>query len=155
MDLSIIFEKMVDSAVFLAFWAFSTSEQSPPVPYWNRYKPRRQKTGLRGFRPGPTQTRLGNHRRWLETWNFGFRKQRHCTIQVAKTKALISFGGYREADLRLCFRICENPVFSRRGSYKPCNEKSSCLFEPQHEKTNNVDSDRVWHKPGCAATGYG
>ena len=24
--------------------------------------------------------------------------------------------GYREADLRLCFRICKNPVFSRRGS---------------------------------------
>ena len=23
--------------------------------------------------------------------------------------------------------------------------------EPQHEKTNNVDSDQVWHKPGCAA----
>ena len=26
---------------------------------------------------------------------------------------------YREDDLRLCFRICKNPVFSRRGSYKP------------------------------------
>ena len=25
--------------------------------------------------------------------------------------------GHREADLRLCFRICKNPVFSRRGSY--------------------------------------
>ena len=24
--------------------------------------------------------------------------------------------GYREADLRLCFRICKKPVFSRRGS---------------------------------------
>ena len=23
---------------------------------------------------------------------------------------------YREADLRLCFRICKKPVFSRRGS---------------------------------------
>ena len=23
--------------------------------------------------------------------------------------------GYREADLRLCFRICKNPVFSRRA----------------------------------------
>ena len=54
-------------------------------------EPRRQKTGLRGFRPGPTQTGLDSHRRWLETWNFGFRKQRDCTIQVAKTKALISF----------------------------------------------------------------
>ena len=27
--------------------------------------------------------------------------------------------------------------------------------EPQHEKTNNVDSDQVWHKPGCTATGDG
>ena len=32
---------------------------------------------------------------------------------MAKTKALIS---HREADLRLCFRICKNPVFTRRGS---------------------------------------
>ena len=28
-------------------------------------------------------------------------------------------------------------------------------YEPQHEKTNNVVSDQVWHKPGCAATGDG
>ena len=27
--------------------------------------------------------------------------------------------GYREADLRLCFRICKKPVFSERGSM--CN----------------------------------
>ena len=25
--------------------------------------------------------------------------------------------GLREADLRLCFRICKKPVFSRRGSF--------------------------------------
>ena len=25
----------------------------------------------------------------------------------------------------------------------------------QCEKTNNVDSDQVWHKPGCTATGDG
>ena len=80
------------------------------------YEPRRQKTGLRGFRPGPTQTGLRNYWTWLETWNFRFRKQSGCTVRVAKTKALISFG-YPEADLRLCFRICKNPVFSRRGSY--------------------------------------
>ena len=29
-------------------------------------EPRCEKTGLRGFRPGLTQTRLYNHRRWLE-----------------------------------------------------------------------------------------
>ena len=41
--------------------------------------------------PGLTQNRLYNHRRWLEAWNFGFRKKRDCTIQAVKTKALISF----------------------------------------------------------------
>ena len=30
------------------------------------YEPRCEKTGLRGFLPGPTQTGLYNHRRWLE-----------------------------------------------------------------------------------------
>ena len=29
-------------------------------------EPRSEKTGLRGFRPGPTQTSLYSHRRWLE-----------------------------------------------------------------------------------------
>ena len=54
-------------------------------------EPRRQKTGLRGFRPGPTQTGLYSHRKWLEAWNFVFRKERDCTVRVAKMKALISF----------------------------------------------------------------
>ena len=35
--------------------------------------PRCEKTGLRGFRPGLTQTGLYSHRRWLEAWDFGFR----------------------------------------------------------------------------------
>ena len=55
-----------------------------------RNEPRCEKTGLRGFRPSPTQTRLYSHRRCLESWNFGFRKYRDCSIYVAKTKALIS-----------------------------------------------------------------
>ena len=29
-------------------------------------EPRSEKTGLRGFRPGPKQTRLYSDRRWLE-----------------------------------------------------------------------------------------
>ena len=29
-------------------------------------EPRCEKTGLRGFRPGPTQTGLYSHRRWLD-----------------------------------------------------------------------------------------
>ena len=34
--------------------------------YCDLYEPRCEKTGLRGFRPGPTQTGLYSHRRWLE-----------------------------------------------------------------------------------------
>ena len=54
-------------------------------------EPRCEKTGLRGFRPGPPQIGLYSHIRWLEARNFGFRKKRGCTIRGAKTKALISF----------------------------------------------------------------
>ena len=31
-----------------------------------KYEPRCEKTEFRGFRPGPTQTGLRSHRRWLE-----------------------------------------------------------------------------------------
>ena len=54
-------------------------------------EPRREKTGLRGFRPGLTQTHLYSHRSRLEAWNFGYKKKRKYTIRVAKTNALISF----------------------------------------------------------------
>ena len=40
----------------------------------SKKEPRCEKTGLRGFRTGPTQTGLYSHRRWLETLDFGFRK---------------------------------------------------------------------------------
>ena len=37
------------------------------------YEPGCEKTGLRGFRSGPTQTGLYSRRRWLKPGNFGFR----------------------------------------------------------------------------------
>ena len=51
---------------------------------------RHEKTCLRGFLPSLTQIGLYSHKRWLDAWNFGFRKWRDCTIYVAKTKVLIS-----------------------------------------------------------------
>ena len=36
----------------------------------------------------------------------------------SENKGADQLRGYREADLRLCFRICNKPVFSRRGLYK-------------------------------------
>ena len=35
----------------------------------------------------------------------------------SENKGTDQLRGYREADLRLCFRICIKPVFSQRGSY--------------------------------------
>ena len=35
----------------------------------------------------------------------------------SKNKGADQLHSYREADLHLCFRICKNPVFSRRGTY--------------------------------------
>ena len=50
------------------------------------FEPRSEKTVIRGFRPGPTQTELYNHIRWLGAGKFGFRKKRDCTIRVAKQR---------------------------------------------------------------------
>ena len=35
----------------------------------------------------------------------------------SENKGADQLRGYREADLRLCFRICKKPVFLRHGSY--------------------------------------
>ena len=76
----------------------------------------REKTNNLGFRPGPTQTGLYIHRRWLEAGNFGFRKERICTIRVAKTKALISFAVTAKLICAFCFRLCRLLVFPCGGS---------------------------------------
>ena len=66
-------------------------DNSKSISIWPLIEPQRQKTGLRGFRPGLTQIRLRSLWKWLEAWNLVFRKKRDCTIRVAKTKTLISF----------------------------------------------------------------
>ena len=35
----------------------------------------------------------------------------------SENKGADQLRGYREADLRLCFRVCKKPVFSQRGSF--------------------------------------
>ena len=92
-------------------------------------EPVREKTNNLDFRPGPTQTGLYSHRRWLEAGNFGFRKQMNCTIRVAITKALISFA---VTDLRLCFRHYRLLVFPCSGSNRnekveKLNDKMTCI----------------------------
>ena len=69
------------------------------------YEPRREKTCLRFIRPGPTQTGLYSHRRWLKV------------LEVEVLYYLLSESkggdhlGYRAFDLRLCFRICTKTGF--------------------------------------------
>ena len=56
----------------------------------NINEPPHEKTNNMGFRPGLTQTDLYSHRSRLAAQNFGCKKERDCTICVAKTKMLIS-----------------------------------------------------------------
>ena len=57
-----------------------------------------------GFRPSLTQTGLYSHRSRLETLNFGFKKEE---VYYSENKGADQLRGYREADLRLCFRIAK------------------------------------------------
>ena len=58
--------------------------------YILEYKLGGEKIRLRGFLQGQVQSGLCSHRRWLEARNFGFKKDRDCTIFGANPKALIS-----------------------------------------------------------------
>ena len=60
------------AAVAITIWQiveeireFRRSNESHEVS-WVPYEPRSEKTGLPDFRPGPTQTGLYSHGRWLE-----------------------------------------------------------------------------------------
>ena len=52
----------------------------------------------------------------------------------SENKGADQLRGYREADLRLCFRICKKPVFSRRGSYCLHENKATDSNSKQHRK---------------------
>ena len=73
------------------------------------YKARCEKTGLRGFRPGPSQTRLYNHTRGLK---YCIYEEEGLHYPSSENKGADQLRGYREADLRLCFRKCKSR-FSR------------------------------------------
>ena len=56
---------------------------------------------------------LLNEARDLKFWIY---KVEGLYYQCSENKGADQLCGYRTTDLRLCFRICKNPVFSRRGS---------------------------------------
>ena len=47
-------------------WARASREETQTRLHCLSFEPRSEKTGLRGFRPGPTQTGLYSHRMWIE-----------------------------------------------------------------------------------------
>ena len=63
-----------------------------------------------------TKTGLYSHRRWLGL-KFWIDEVEGLYYPCSENKGADQLRGYRKADLRLCFRICKMPVFSRRGSY--------------------------------------
>ena len=56
----------LQSGTCSCFLRSSTASEFSIATYPMRNEPRSEKTGLRGFRPGPTQTGLYGDRRWLE-----------------------------------------------------------------------------------------
>ena len=50
-------------------------------------------------------------------WKFCIEEVEVLYYPCSENKGADQLRGYREADLRLCFCICKNPVFSRRGSF--------------------------------------
>ena len=54
--------------------------------------------------------------------------------------------GYREADLRLCFRIGKNPVFSRCGSIMITLNHSPVMLRLVMGKAIRGSTDMILHK---------
>ena len=68
---------------------------------------------LRGFRPGPTQTGLGMQpQKMTRGLKIQIWEVEGLYYPCSENKGADQLRGYREADLRLCFRICKKPVFS-------------------------------------------
>ena len=96
--------------------------------YTNVYWPRRDLTGLRGFRKSETQISLLNHRDQLENSNFNCNKFRYDTFQKANNKDADQTARMRRLVWDFDFRKHRRQVFLRQGQY-----------EHQHEKT------WLWH----------
>ena len=78
----------------------------------SRNEPRCEKTGLRGFRPGPHTNRAVLPQKMARGLKFRIQEVEGLYYPCNENKGADQLRGYREADLRLCFRICKKPVFS-------------------------------------------
>ena len=81
------------------------------------FEPRCEKTGLRGFRPGSAQTAAVQPQVMHRGLKSRIYEEEVLYYPCSKNKGADQLRGHREADLRLCFRICQKPSFSKRGSF--------------------------------------
>ena len=81
------------------------------LTYNSIYEPRCEKTGLRDFGPGPTQTRL-QIQKMARGLKFRIKKVEGLDYLCSENKGADQLRGCREADLRLCFHICKKRFFS-------------------------------------------
>ena len=63
-----------------------------------------------GFRTGPTQTDLNKHRK-ARSLKFRIQVEEELYYPSSENKGADQLRGYREADLRLCFRLYRLLVF--------------------------------------------
>ena len=88
------------------------------------YKPRCEKTSLWGFRPGPTKNRAVQSLNMGRGLKFRILEVEGLYYLCSENKGADQLLGNREAVLRLCFRICKKPVFSRRGSFRAVRQRN-------------------------------
>ena len=87
-------------------------EQSSKVGCKKTDEPRCEKTGFRGFRPGPTQTRAVQSQKMARGLKFRIQIEEKLHNPCGENKGADQLCSYRTTGLRPCFRICKNPVFS-------------------------------------------
>ena len=88
------------------------------APVARIYEPRREKTGLRGFRRGSNTNQAVQPQNMVRGLKFVTYGVEGLYYPFSENKGADQLRGDREADLHLCFRKCKKPVFSRRGSYR-------------------------------------
>ena len=75
-------------------------------------EPRCEKTGLRGFSTRSDTNRAVQLQKMARDFKFRILEVEGLYYPCSENKGADQLRGYREVDLRLCFRICKKPVFS-------------------------------------------
>ena len=81
------------------------------------YEPRSEMTRSSGFQTRSHTNRAVQSQKMARGLKFQIKKEEGLYYLCSENKGADQLSGLREADLRLCFRICKKPVFSQCGSY--------------------------------------